>query len=197
VACGEGPQLDGQALQVVERTKAVNTTYATYVWNRISLPGQPVIEEWAAEFHSGSRHRVETPRDRAIADCKAMTGTMISLITDKTTTGREVAAALCGIDTNNPFRSARLVGTVDGDLGTADRVELIDADNVRTYDITRDGIIVRTIYAGRAAPDVPLLEGWSVALEREVPSDEMFNEQSLSRSFVPAKFMAAPDALSD
>ena len=194
-ACAEDPRIDEQALQVVERTKTVDATYANYIWNRIAGSGEPPTEEWSAEFHSGSRHRVETPRERLIADCSALTGTAISLATGEKIVGASVAAAACGISTTKPFRSARLIGPVEGPSGPADRVEVNDRDYVRTYDVTREGILVRGIYASNEAPSTPTLESWTVALDRNLPSEDMFSEESLTRSFVPPKFTNPPESV--
>ena len=56
---------------IIARSKLTRATYAVYAWNKMQHPEQPAVEEWSAEFNSGSLHRVETPRDRVIADCAA------------------------------------------------------------------------------------------------------------------------------
>ncbi|HYD24173.1 MAG TPA: hypothetical protein VEB68_05195 [Croceibacterium sp.] len=190
--CAEGPEATPQAFPIVERTKTVDTTYANYNWNRIIPPDGPVVEEWSAEFHSGSLHRVETPRDRLIADCENMTGVALSLETGEKVSGPQVAGAACGINTNTPILSARVIGRVDRAGSVSDRIEVVDRDNVRIYDVTEDGVIVRATYASSEAPERLILETWSVALERELPAADMFSSESLRRSFVPDRFKREP-----
>jgi hypothetical protein len=193
-ACAAAAVGDERALRVVERTKMFDGSYASYTWNRISPTGQPPVEEWSAEFHSGALHRVETPRDRIVADCSALSGTWLSLVTGETVTNSQVAASACGINTNKPFRSARLRGRVEGPFGIVDRVEVADHENVRVYDVTREGVIVRATYADRETPQILALESWTVALDSELPADDLFSEQSLQRSFVPAQHQSPPTA---
>jgi hypothetical protein len=57
------------ALKVLEKTKSTRATYSVFFWNRVDPGNRPAFEEWSAEFHMGALHRVETPRDRLIADC--------------------------------------------------------------------------------------------------------------------------------
>ncbi len=68
-ACAQSSSEAARA--VVERTKTTSSTYTLYLWNRVTIPGEPVLEEGSAEFHKGDLHRFETPRDRIIADCRA------------------------------------------------------------------------------------------------------------------------------
>lgn len=63
-------ELTGKVKEVIDRSKATQATYAVYNWNELPRDGQ-LVQEWSAEFHSGDKHRVETLRDRLIADCKA------------------------------------------------------------------------------------------------------------------------------
>ena len=83
--------------EIIARSKLTREMYAVYFWNRIERPGQQPEEEWSAEFNSGDLHRVETPRDRIVADCAASTGTYLSLSTGKVITGPQVAGVACGI----------------------------------------------------------------------------------------------------
>lgn len=182
-----------QAREIVRRTKTVDATYSSYVWNIITAPDGSVVEEWAAEFHDGALHRVETPHDRVIANCRDMTGVARSLVTGETRRGPSVARLACGINTNVAFRSLRALGSVAGPGGTVDRIEVIDAANTRVYDVTGDGIIVRTTYASSEAPDAVFLEAWTFALERKVPAGDLFSEESLGTSFVADGFRQRPD----
>jgi hypothetical protein len=174
---------------VVELTKTPKMDYAVYNWNRIETAGGP-IEEWSAEFHSGNLHRVETPRDRMIADCMAGTGTGLSLATGEKVVGAKVALAACGVNTNKAFVFSEWQGVVDAPFGKAQRIRLVDASNVRIYDVMSDGAIVRTKY--NLIDGSPLSLTYAVAIEHERPDPAMFDAASLTRSYVPDRFKTAP-----
>lgn len=174
---------------VVELTKTTRADYVVYNWNRIEQTGGPV-EEWSAEFHSGTLHRVETPRDRWIADCATGSGTGLSLATGEKVVGSKVALAACGVNTNKSFVASEWRGVVNTAFGPAQRIRLIDAHNVRTYDVMQDGAIVRTTY--ELVNGSPWSLTYAVAVEHEKPDPAMFDAASLARSYVPDRFKMAP-----
>ena len=183
--------LTGQVKAVVDRTKATRETYAVYNWNEMTDDGRPV-QEWGAEFHSGDKHRVETPRDRVIADCRAQTGIALHLATNEVVEGPVVARGACGISTARPFVAAEGLGSVTTPLGAADRVRLADKNNIRTYDISPAGVILRATYA-KNTPDKPLvLSSEAVAVLGQLPAPDIFDRASLYKSFVPDRFKTAP-----
>ncbi|WP_454885328.1 hypothetical protein [Sphingomonas oryzagri] len=108
-----------KALAVLERTKTTKVTYALYSWNKITPVDQAASEEWSAEFNDESSHRVETPRDRLIANCVEMSGFYNSLTSGKTLSGPAVAGAVCGINTDKPVISIRYMGHVVDPAGDA------------------------------------------------------------------------------
>jgi len=181
-----------KAMAVVERSKSTRVTYSMYSWNRISLPGEEPIEEWAAEFHSGAMHRVETPNDRVIADCDAGTGIHRSLVSGETVEGREVALTACGIDTNSPFVEAGWIKRVKTRFGNADRVRLVDAENVRHYDVSDQGVLVGATIASRERSDELLLNMETIAVLDTLPAGDLFDRESLERSFVPEHYKRKP-----
>ena len=185
----------GKAEAIISRSKLTRETYSVYSWNRIQPPGQKAVEEWSAEFNSGSLHRVETPRDRLIADCAAHTGTYLSLVTGNVITGPQVAGVACGINTNRQFLSVEALGRVKTRFADADRVRVADTENVRTYDISDDGIILRTIFETNDAKRSTVLDVEAVAVTHSIPGPNMFDEASLASSFVPDRFKVAPKSL--
>ena len=181
-----------RVLAVIKRTKTTRATYAIYTWIWLKRGDNTPAEEWSAEFNSGVRHRVETPRDRLIADCEALNGTAVSLPSGETHSGRQVADAACGIDTVRAVDSAQWLGTVSTPCGKADRVRLISAELVRTYDITADGIIAATTYARNVDGEPPILVTKATTCSSELPLGSLFDQPSLQQSYVPAKFKLAP-----
>lgn len=177
---------------IVARSKSTRETYAAYYWNRMEHPGQPTVEEWSAEFNAGGLHRVETPRDRVIADCAARTGTYLSLPTGNVVTGSQVAGVACGISTNRQFLTMESLGRIKTRFGDADRVRVADAELVRTYDISDDGIILRTIFETNDNRHLTVLDVETVAISRTLPRSDIFNEASLKNSVVPDYYKVAP-----
>lgn len=195
VAAAPGPTEPDTAQKVssvIARSKLTQATYALYFRNRMQHPGEELVQEWSAEFNSGSLHRVETPRDRVVADCKAQTGTWLSLVTGKIVTGPDVAGEACGINTNRQFIAMESLGRVNTQFGAADRIRLTDWEHIRTYDISADGLILRTIFEQNDSQRVTVLDVETVDLEHSLPSQNMFDEASLQTSFVPERFKAAP-----
>jgi len=180
---------------IIARSKLTRDIYAVYFWNRIQHPEQQAVEEWSAEFNSGSLHRVETPRDRVIADCVAHTGTYLSLISGQKVSGPQVAGAACGINTNRQFLAVESLGRVKNQFADADRVRVTDAENVRTYDISDNGIILRTIFETNDDRRLTVLDVETVGITGSLPNADMFDESSLSVSFVPERFRIAPKSL--
>lgn len=181
-----------RALSILARTKTTTATYSLYSWNRITPPGRPVTEEWSAEFNYGPLHRVETPRDRLVANCVEKSGTAYHVPTAQTFSGAGVSGAACGINTDKPMISIRYVGHVVDRAGQADRVEVTDADNIRTYDVTSEGILIRTIYALNTPEKPTVLDVETVALARTLPRQSIFNAGSLSESVVPDAYKKPP-----
>ena len=177
-----------QVERVIERTKNTTATYSVYNWNWIAVPGHPVIEEWSAEFNSGDLHRVETPRDRLIANCRTKTGSALSLTTGQITRGPAVAGVACGISTNAKFLSMEYIGHASGPFGDTDSVRVTDNELVRNYEISDTGVIVKTIFALKSVPSLVVLDDEAVALEHQLPSSEIFSVESLQESVVPSQF---------
>jgi hypothetical protein len=183
--------LSGKVKEVVDRSKTTQATYAQYSWAEIMRKEGPV-QEWGAEFHSGDKHRVETPRDRVVADCRAQTGIALSLDTGKIVEGASVARAACGVNTNKAFTAIAWKGLVQTPFGVADRVRLADKNDIRTYDISPDGVILRTTYA-QNSPDAPIgLSSEATGVFSELPVPDIFDKASLARSYVPDRFKTAP-----
>jgi hypothetical protein len=181
-----------RAASLIARTKTTSTTYARYAWSRITPPDRPPVEEWAAEFNDGPLHRVETPRDRLIANCFEKSGTAYSVATTKTFSGPGVAGIACGIDSTRPVISIRYIGPVVDPAGEADRVEVTDPERIRTYDITSDGIIIRTIIALNTPGKPVVLDEETQALMRQLPTGNLFDAASLDASVVPDAYKRPP-----
>lgn len=175
-------------LALLGKTKTFTGTYSLYVWNRITVPGKAPVEEWSAEFHSGKLHRVETPRDRVVADCGTRTGVAIHLETGAVVEGPHVAGAACGINTNGSLTALDWVGSVATAFGQAERIRLIDSEFVRQYDISNKGVLLHTTYTEKRPDGRLVLDAEATKIDSGIPSQDMFDRNSLQRSFVPDEY---------
>lgn len=180
-----------RALAVLERTKTTRATYALYLWAWMEDADGGLRDEWAAEFHSGARHRVETPDVRIVADCDAQTGTALVVASGERITGRQVSQVACGINTVQPILEAAALGSLASRFGAVDRLRIVDADAERFYAVDRDGILVGAeIYRLRGRG---CLQNEPLAVERTLPDGDLFSEESLERSFVAERYRRAPE----
>jgi hypothetical protein len=183
--------IDQRAQEVIDRTRTTRANYSLFSWNHASVKEGPVLDEWSAEFNRGNLHRVETPRDRLVADCEAHTGVHVNLQTLAVSRGLEVAKAACGVQANSKILSASYDGRGDGRFGLADRITVRDPENLRTYEVAANGAIVGATI--RSEDGRVSLKMWTVALENEAPND-IFTEESLTESAVPEKYRLAPES---
>lgn len=187
-------EASARAVAILARTKTTKATYAVYLWNRINRAGEAPREEWSAEFHSGDHHRVETPRDRLVANCRTGEGWAYSVETGTSFDGPWIARTACGIDTNSDFLSAEWQEALATPFGAADRVQLVTSDLVKRYDVSGDGVLLGTVYTDNSRAKTVRLVNCAVALERALPARGMFDRASLARSYVPERYRRPPAA---
>ncbi len=174
-----------EARTLIDLTRETRETYSLVTWNRVTRRDGTVTEEWSAEFHDGIHHRVETPRDRIVADCATMTGTYVQMGSAKMITGATVARAACGIQANSVIQSARVAGKRKTRFGPTTHLVVVDADNIRTYDVDANGVLLGATISDR---DGSLrLVSRAVSFTADVPPD-IFSIESLGKSAVPERF---------
>ena len=121
-----------------------------------------------------------------------MTGTYLSLTTGDFISGPDVAKSACGINTAKEILSAVSIEKLKGRFGYANHIKITDNDNVRTYDISDDGIIVRCVYALNDEAKTIVLKLELRQLDHAVLDPNIFSAASLSTSAVPESFKVAP-----
>lgn len=186
VVCSNPTGIDPQATKLLDLSRTTQATYSLYSWNRVTGPNAVATETFSAEFHRGNLHRGEANNARIIADCAKMTGTILFVESGEMVRGEEVAKVACGVATVNPVLASRVIGPVSTKFGPATRVVVRDEQNLRYYDISADGILVNGAYATLA--DAPEVINQAVAVERKLPEEDIFSEESLARVVTPAAF---------
>lgn len=197
-ACAEPPApMDAarsdKGKAILERTKSTRATYALYSWTVMEGAGGRRAE-WGAEFHDGNRHRVETPGARVIADCASGAGAIHVVATGEVSRRDRIGDDACGIATGTAVASIRSLGKVETSFGPADRVEVTDASFVRTYDVSPEGVLLRSTYALRPGASGPMdaLVSVAVAVEPTLPAADIFEVSSLDRFMIPHEYRRAP-----
>ena len=188
VGGGAKPNAEPDVAKVIALTREMQGTYAVYFWNKITPKNYTPIEEWSAEFHSGNLHRVETPKVRVIANCKAKTGTYLKLETGERLSGSDVAKSACGINANPRILSKRVLAIKKTSFGKAVAIEIIDASERRTYDVSDDGILLGATISDKGKDGYSLFTNNATYLARKLPEGDYFSEKSLERSMVAARF---------
>jgi hypothetical protein len=187
------PVSDPRVDAVLERSRTTKAIYAVYAWVRVERPNEDPTEEWSTEFHSGDKHRVETPADRVVADCVRGTGKALTVATGKVLEGAEFASAACGVNSNRPLLEKAYVGARETPTGRVDRIRLTDADLIRIYDIDQNGVIVGTTFKLRRENNRTVLSMLKVVVENDLPAPDIFDDASLQRSVVPDRYKVAPE----
>jgi len=188
--CLQASTVDEKAQAAVNRSRNPTADYSVFTWNEANTPDRGRVSEWSAEFHRGQLHRVETPLNRIIADCGKQIGTWLDVTTGKRVAGVRVAKAACGVNANASVSATRFLGEQRGRFGLVDRVELTDADGIRTYDIDDAGAIVAATITG-ADGTLHLKADATARLPRA--DEDIFSEGSLERSAVPNQYRLKPD----
>lgn len=187
-ACA-GP-LKSDADKLIAKTRETNATYSLFLWNEITHPDGKVDQEWSAEFHQGTLHRVETPRDRIVADCAAGTGIYLRVPTKEIIRGPNVAKAACGIQANSEIIESRVLSSGSGPFGPAVVVLVRDPENIRTYTVAESGALIASTIDDLESRR--LITANAVALLPTAAGD-IFTEASLAASAVPEKYRSKPN----
>lgn len=168
---------------VIDLTRKTDATYAVYT--EVTIYGREEITEKNAEFHRGNLHRVETPWDRVIANCETGEGWHLNLLDGSLKSDKSVALSACGIDANRPIFTKNMTEEHSAKFGKLWRVTITDRDNVRRYDVNKDGVIINAA-VWQNTPDRELfLKQTGVQVTSDLPDSDIFSKESLERSYLP------------
>ena len=180
------PVLDPKAEEVIARSRTTPKTY-TIFWRIHYSQGSGGSPEysWSATFRKGPLVRIEDNRWRAIADCAAGRGTRfyVSFGRNDYESGKKIAQAYCGIDTDRKIRSTRWLRQKPSKFGLLDEVEIVDEDGTFIYQVAPDGELVGVTTSWRGSKDLVVAEPMSI--EYGLPTGDLFSRMSLAKSHVP------------
>jgi hypothetical protein len=188
LAAGPG---DPNALAILSRSRDTQATYALYVWNRIHRMGEPVNEEWAAEFHRGYQHRVETPKYRIIADCATNLGYVYDVDKGSLQESSDAGAVACGVSIANEIVSVEARGSTPSAYGQLDVIRVVDSKDERFYAVDARGILVRTSVFPASGSSGYCVQAEPIAVSDQLPAGEWFTPESLKHSAVPTNYRKA------
>lgn len=187
---GPPKAISDDARALIARTRETQATYSIVASVTLYLPDGSIVREWSAEFHDRNQHRVETPRDRIVADCAEMTGAHLNLITMKTSQNAAIARAACGVQANSKILSTRITGSRQSRFGRVDHLVVTDQENVRTYDIASDGAILGATITGKDGKKRLVMRATYYTAKTPI---DIFSPSSLGRSAVPAHLRQSAD----
>lgn len=185
---------DPRAQEVFDRTKKVQATYALYSWSwRRGYDGR-ISLHWSAEFHQGSKHRMETPDLRAVADCSTGEAALLEIGGELIRNHVWMGDAICGIRSDKLVRRLEWMGRKDSRFGPLDTIRLISFQEERIYTVNSTGILVATETFPHESGLKSCVQTEPLAVETELPAADIFSVESLDRSAVPEKYRKGPEA---
>jgi len=167
------------AQQVIERTRTTQATYFVVTANEI-YRDDGTIREFAAELNQDDLHRVETPRDRIVANCRTGWNAHLNLATGKVSYGDQASGSVCGIDPTAIIEDQAITGSRQSQFGLLQLLRIARIDGTRTYEVAANGAIVGETLAD-VTGKVRLVER-AILLSDQLPAGDIFSEASLAKS---------------
>ena len=169
--------------QLIERTKTTQASYALVSRNE-TRRDDATIHEFAAEFNQGDLHRVETPRDRIVTNCRTGWNAHLNIATGTVTHDDATAGMACGIYTGDGVVNAEITGTKTSQFGLLQELKIKTVTGLtRIYGIAPNGAIVSEEIVDPAGK--PRLLTTAMSLSHRLPQTDIFSEASLAKSAVP------------
>jgi hypothetical protein len=178
-------QIDPKALHVLELSRETQASFAVISEVTVAFEGMQKQSFVGGEFHSGDNHRIEDPNHRSIANCKLQTGYRLEVATMKLLEGQQAAIGVCGIGHRDGLTSLRLLDVVEYKYGKAQRVEAVDSEFRRTYDVLPNGAIVRNIWQTNTPTASAVYQSEVVAYCEKALPESFFTKTSIEKKVLP------------
>src|SRR5205823_2604608 len=140
------------------------------------------VHEYAAEFNQGDLHRVETPRDRIVTNCRTGWSAHLNIATGVVTHDDAISGFACGIYTGDIVRSAEITGSRQSSFGLLQQLKLETYASTRTYEVAPNGAIITETITDQSGKLRVTMK--AVSLSDQLPAGDVFSEASLARSIV-------------
>ena len=168
--------------RLIERTRTTRAAYALISTNELRRDGR-VVHEFSAEYNQGDFHRVETPRDRIVGNCRTGWTAHLEIASGRISHGDGISASICGVDPNLVLRSAEITGSRQSKFGPVQHLKIETYGPSRTYEIASNGAIVAETITDLNG--VTRLRMKAISLSAELPALDLFSEASLATSVIP------------
>jgi hypothetical protein len=175
---------DEQVQRLIERTRTTQATYALVSTNEIRADDK-TTREFAAEFNQGDLHRIETPRDRIVANCRTGWAAHLNVASGAVTYEDGLASVACGIFTGDGLRDAKMTGSKETQFGPVQQLSINTFAATRTYEVAANGAIVAETIADQSGKLRLIMK--AISLSDQLPSQDIFSEDSLNESVVPVE----------
>lgn len=180
--------------QLIERTQTTQEPYALVSSNEIRRD-DTTLHEFAAEFNQGDLHRVETPRDRIVTNCRTGWNAHLNVATGAITHDDSVSGMACGVYTGDGVVNAEITGTTRSQFGLLQQLKIKTISGLtRIYGIAANGAIVSEEIVDPAGK--PRLVMTAISLSDHLPTTDIFSEASLAKSVVTDEVIKQASELS-
>ena len=136
------------------------------------------------EFHSGVNHRIEDAYTRVVANCETQSGFRLLIPATKRTEGKEAAVGVCGIGERDDVQSTKWLGVISYKFGNAERVQVVDREFVRTYDVMPDGAIIKNIWRERNGMKKVAYSAVATTYCQQAIPRAVFTQASIEKSYL-------------
>ena len=166
---------------LIRRTQTTDATYALVNANEIRRD-DGTIHEFGAEYNQGDLHRVETPRDRIVANCRTGWVAHLNIASGEISHEGELSRMACGIYIGDGLRSAKVTGSRESQFGPLQQLSIATFTGTRTYEVAPNGAIVFETIADQNGK-VRLITK-TIWISPHLPAGDLFSEDSLAKSVV-------------
>ena len=188
-----GVAVDDGAKAVLERTRSSTTTYASYEWMTVRDEEGANLDGWAAEFHRGDWHRIETQWRHALTNCRTGDAYIYEVSSGTLRQFDDKQNATCGVTSAGGIESVERLPSVSiKPYGRLDFIRVTDARRIRNYQVDSRGLLVRADWFQRDGSRFPCLIQEPVAILRVLPAQDIFSVKSIAKAVTPERYRQNP-----
>ena len=185
ISCANAfPEGDERATKVIDLTRETRANFVIVSDVSVAFEGMKPQNFVGVEFHSGVNHRIEDAYTRVVANCETQTGFRLLIPVTKRTEGKEAAVGVCGIGKRDNVQSTNWLGFISYKFGKAERVQVVDREFVRTYDVMPDGAIIRNVWRERDGKKKVAYSAVATTYCQQAIPRAVFTKASIEKSYL-------------